>query len=488
MAQTIQIKRSSSTATPTSLSAGELAYSDSSDKLFIGQPSNNTVVPIGGKHYTDILDNLGAGTGLSFSSNTFSANVDGTNSEAPQNSTNTTGRTYKVQVDSSDNLVVNVPWTDDDTLFSAGTGLGLSSTTFSLDVATGSALGGVKIGSGISVTGDGTISADQVDATAVSNAGALMTNGGTMTGDLEFNDAKKIKLGNDGDLEIFHAANRSAIMDKGTGNLDITTNGTSIRLRGGNDNNDMLVATSNGAVEIYHGGQKKFESTASGTEVTGNIVVSGTVDGRDLANDGTKLDGIETSATADQTDAEIKTAYENNSDTNAFTDADETKLDGISAGADVTPSWVPSTNPNYITLNTLSSATNVNFSNITITGDTIKSGSTLTLDPEAHVGDAGAVGTVVIEGDLRVKGTTTTVDSNTVSIGDAILLLNSDQAAANATSTDDAGLEVKRGTDSSELNAFLVWDESADRWSVDPGTGTLSPINVENVAIDGGTF
>jgi hypothetical protein len=47
----------------------------------------------------------------------------------------------------------------------------------------------------------------------------------------------------------------------------------------------------------------------------------------------TKLAGIEASATADQTAAEIKTAYESNSDTNAFTDADHTKLDGIEASA-----------------------------------------------------------------------------------------------------------------------------------------------------------
>ena len=46
-----------------------------------------------------------------------------------------------------------------------------------------------------------------------------------------------------------------------------------------------------------------------------------------------KLAGIEEGATADQTDAEIKTAYENNADTNAFTDADHSKLDGIEAGA-----------------------------------------------------------------------------------------------------------------------------------------------------------
>ena len=43
--------------------------------------------------------------------------------------------------------------------------------------------------------------------------------------------------------------------------------------------------------------------------------------------------GIETAATADQTGAEIKSLYEAEADTNAFTDADHTKLDGIEAGA-----------------------------------------------------------------------------------------------------------------------------------------------------------
>ena len=49
-----------------------------------------------------------------------------------------------------------------------------------------------------------------------------------------------------------------------------------------------------------------------------------------------KLQGIETGATADQSNAEIKTAYEANSDTNAFTDAEKTKLAGISASAGAT--------------------------------------------------------------------------------------------------------------------------------------------------------
>ena len=67
-----------------------------------------------------------------------------------------------------------------------------------------------------------------------------------------------------------------------------------------------------------------------------NVSVTGTVDGRDVAADGTKLDGIESGATADQTAGEIKTAYESNADTNAFTDAEQTKLSGIEALADVT--------------------------------------------------------------------------------------------------------------------------------------------------------
>ena len=56
MAQTIKIKRSTTTAAPSALTAGELAYSDNSDKLFIGAPADNAVVAIGGKLYVDMLD------------------------------------------------------------------------------------------------------------------------------------------------------------------------------------------------------------------------------------------------------------------------------------------------------------------------------------------------------------------------------------------------------------------------------------------------
>jgi len=71
------------------------------------------------------------------------------------------------------------------------------------------------------------------------------------------------------------------------------------------------------------------------TTVTGDITVTGTVDGRDVATDGTKLDGIEANATADQTAAEIRTLVGDATDSNVFTDDDHDKLDGIAAGAEV---------------------------------------------------------------------------------------------------------------------------------------------------------
>ena len=50
--------------------------------------------------------------------------------------------------------------------------------------------------------------------------------------------------------------------------------------------------------------------TVTGNQsVSGNITVDGTVDGRDVAADGTKLDTIETNAKDDQTAAEIKTLF-----------------------------------------------------------------------------------------------------------------------------------------------------------------------------------
>lgn len=57
------------------------------------------------------------------------------------------GRNYPVELNSSNQMYVNVPWTDNNTTYSAGAGLSLSGTVFSLRKATPTTLGGVKVSS-----------------------------------------------------------------------------------------------------------------------------------------------------------------------------------------------------------------------------------------------------------------------------------------------------------------------------------------------------
>lgn len=57
------------------------------------------------------------------------------------------GKNYPVELNSSNRMYVNVPWTDNNTTYSAGAGLSLSGTAFSLVKATPTTLGGVKVSS-----------------------------------------------------------------------------------------------------------------------------------------------------------------------------------------------------------------------------------------------------------------------------------------------------------------------------------------------------
>lgn len=80
------------------------------------------------------------------------------------------GKNYAVQL-SNGKAYVNVPWTDTNTTYTAGTNISISGTTinctysYSLPTATASVLGGVKIGSNISVS-SGTISLTSANVTS----------------------------------------------------------------------------------------------------------------------------------------------------------------------------------------------------------------------------------------------------------------------------------------------------------------------------------
>ena len=101
-------------------------------------------------------------------------------------------------------------------------------------------------------------------------------------------------------------------------------------------NSDAAVNWGAGTKEIFVTvpAEKYLVRDASGNvSLTGNLTISGNVDGRDVSADGSKLDGIESGATADQTAAQIRAKVEAASDSNVFSDADHSKLNGIEAGA-----------------------------------------------------------------------------------------------------------------------------------------------------------
>ena len=124
---------------------------------------------------------------------------------------------------------------------------------------------------------------------------------------------------------------------------------------------------------------------------------------------------------------------------------------------------------------------NVTFNNVAVNG-------TLTSD-DITSSTMTASGNVIVQGNLTVNGTTTTVNSNTVAIGDAIMTLNSDEAG---TPSANAGFEVERGT---ATNVALVWNEASDYWTLtEDGSAYSKIMTAGNWAssftgiIDGGTF
>lgn len=77
-------------------------------------------------------------------------------------------------------------------------------------------------------------------------------------------------------------------------------------------------------------------------------------------------------------------------------------------------------------------------------------------------------GSVIVGGSLTVLGTTTTIDSTTISLGDNIIELN---GTANAF----GGFIVKDPTSPNLVSGSLLWDSAYDRWIAGP-SGSEKPI------------
>ena len=112
-----------------------------------------------------------------------------------------------------------------------------------------------------------------------------------------------------------------------------------------------------------------------------------------------------------------------------------------------------------------------------LTGNTItKWDSTNNQLVNSSITDDGT--SVTIGGNLIVNGTTTSVNSNEVNIGDAVILLNADE---DGTPSQNAGFEVERGR---ERNVSFVWDETNDYFSTGADKLHVGDIPSEGSVVD----
>lgn len=137
--------------------------------------SNNAYVNV---PWTDNNTTYSAGTNISINASNVISAVDTTYSAATSNTLGlikigytTSGKNYKVQLDSNNNAYVNVPWTDNNTTYSAGTNITISGTTISATDTTYSAFKGA--------TASAAGSAGLVPAPATSNRGQFLKGDGT---------------------------------------------------------------------------------------------------------------------------------------------------------------------------------------------------------------------------------------------------------------------------------------------------------------------
>ena len=88
-------------------------------------------------------------------------------------------------------------------------------------------------------------------------------------GHIYLDDSNQLKIGSGDDLQIYHNGTHSEIADAGTGDLRLLTSKFKVLNNPASADENMIVATENGSVDLYHNGFKSFNTTDTGIHVWG---------------------------------------------------------------------------------------------------------------------------------------------------------------------------------------------------------------------------
>jgi len=446
MAQVIQIKRSTTSAAPSSsLAAGEPAYSSNSDKLFLGHPDGTTGnIVIGGKLYVDMLDHT-AGTltadsalVVDSSSKIDVLNVDNITLDGNAiTSTDTNGNLTLTPNGTGDLVLDGLNWPQAD---------GTAGQYLKTD------------GSGQlswdTVTTSFTIS-DGTNSDTFSTGGTLSFTGGTGISVTVSNDEVTIASSDTSTPVTLNAAVTDVLSLSGQ-EISAVDNGSDA-LIGWDDSAGTLTYLSAADARAAIG------VDSAGTDNSTDVTLGGSYDYLTISGQVITLGQID--LTTDVTGALPNANLANSSVTLGST--------SVSLGA---------------TAASLAGLTNVTATG-TITGGTITDGTASFTSGALTGATTGAFSSdVTIGGNLTVSGTTTTINSETLTVDDNIIVLNNN---VTGTPTENAGIEIERGT---ATNVYFRWNETSDKWQFSDSSGSaenvLSATNFETEVptLEGGTF
>jgi hypothetical protein len=412
MAQTILIKRSTSTVAPTALSNGELAYShvSGSGKLYIGRPGGGSgdIDAIGGKYYTDIITaataaNTAGKLVLRDGSGNFSSNVITANSFVGPLTGDVTG-------DVTGNADTATAW---------------------------------ETARNLSLTGDATATLSAVDGTAAVSAALTLATVNSNVG----------SFGGTTAIPVFTVNAKGLVTAASTVNVATVLNIRDAESTPGTDAVNLLsdTLTFTGASGITTTvTNNDVDIDLDDTAVTPGSYGSGTA----IPNFTVDQQGRVTNAGSTSVATVLNIIGDSGSDGISLL----TETLDIEGGTGVTTT-VSNNKASIAIGQPVATTDNVTFNNVSVDG-------TLSSD-DITATTLTASGHVIISGNLTVNGTTTTVNSNTVTIDDPLFTLAGDTAP---TSNDalDKGIEFRWHNGTAAKLGFFGFDESTEEFTYIP--------------------